>query len=361
MATKSISAETAVLNLPPNDRGRRGQIVGGNIRLVPCAERLPFCITMMSITQTTALSMFYLGKNSFRNISLILKTAFNIKASHTTVSNWCVKFAPMFDDMRIQLVSLLDLNSDEWHADETVVKIAGVKHYIWFIIDSETRFVIGFHLSPHRDSPQAVSLFSEVVQLGKRQRLFQTVIQPTRFRSSPFLTVRSTFAFKAYYQLWGKSQTFYYHFEDIYELLKWMLEAEAIEVVKKFDLLVDYREAVLFVLDYVKTNKHLLCCAYDSMGRDEMKRFFIQSLLALRGCVILNAEQQLGVCVEEQFKIFLAKFYTKAIAGMLIDELTNKKGHDPEQAVQYLSFILKHSLPNVLLAAKSGGAGAQPG
>ena len=79
----------------------------------------------------TALSMFYLGKNSFRNISLILKTAFNIKVSHTTVSNWCVKFAPLFDDMRIQLVSLLDLNSDEWHADE------------------------------------AVSLFSEAVKLGK--------------------------------------------------------------------------------------------------------------------------------------------------------------------------------------------------
>ena len=167
MATKSISAENAVLNLHPNNRGRREQIVGGNIRLAPCAEKLPFCITIMSITQTTALSMFYLGKNSFRNISLILKTAFNIKASHTTVSNWCVKFAPMFDDMRIQLVSLLDLNFDEWHADETVVKIAGVKHYIWFIIDSETRFVIGFHLSPHRDSPQAVSLFSEAVKLGK--------------------------------------------------------------------------------------------------------------------------------------------------------------------------------------------------
>ena len=114
-----------------------------------------------------ALSMFYLGKNSFRNISLILRTAFHIKVSHTTISNWCVKFAPMFDDMRIQLVPLLDLNSDEWHADETVVKVAGVKHYIWFIIDSETRFVIGFHLSPHRDSPQAVSLFSEAAKLGK--------------------------------------------------------------------------------------------------------------------------------------------------------------------------------------------------
>jgi len=114
----------------------------------------------------TALSMFYLGKNSFRNISLILKTAFNIKVSHTTIGNWCTKFAPMFDDMRIKLLPMLNLNSDEWHADETVVKIAGVKHYIWFIIDSETRFIIGFHLSPRRDSPQAFSLLSEAANRG---------------------------------------------------------------------------------------------------------------------------------------------------------------------------------------------------
>ena len=69
----------------------------------------------------------------------------------------------------------------------------------------------------------------------------------------------------------------------------------------------------MFVLDYVKTNKHLLCCAYDSMGRDEMKRFFIQILLALRGCVILNDEQQLGVCVEEQFKIFWQSFIPRPL------------------------------------------------
>ena len=131
MGIRSVSAEPAIINLHPIDRGRRGPIVGGNIRLALCAERLPFCITIMSITPTTtaltksatslfvwksaavtapsmsnlfgkhdfkrmrypvqmiitALSMFYLGKNSFRNISLILKTAFNIKVSHTTVSN----------------------------------------------------------------------------------------------------------------------------------------------------------------------------------------------------------------------------------------------------------------------------------
>ena len=29
--------------------------------------------------------------------------------------------------MRIRLVPVLDLNPDEWHADETVVKVADVK------------------------------------------------------------------------------------------------------------------------------------------------------------------------------------------------------------------------------------------
>jgi putative transposase len=117
-------------------------------------------------TIVTALSMFYLGKDSFRNISLILQLVFNIKVTHTTISNWSKNFAPLFDNMRLKLLPMLNLNSDEWHADETVVKINGVKYYIWFVIDSETRFIIGFHLSPHRDSPQAFSVLAEAKKSG---------------------------------------------------------------------------------------------------------------------------------------------------------------------------------------------------
>ena len=115
----------------------------------------------------TALVMFYIGGTSFRKIALSLRLLYNIKISHVTISDWCKKFAPIFHTKMITLMPALDFNSDEWHADETVVKIKGVKHYIWFIIDSETRFVLGFHLSPHRDSPQAFSLFDSVKDYGK--------------------------------------------------------------------------------------------------------------------------------------------------------------------------------------------------
>ena len=118
-----------------------------------------------------ALLMFYLGTTSFRKIALIMRLTYNVKVSHQTISDWCKKFAPMWQNIALELIPTLDFNSDEWHADETIVKIKGVKHYIWFIIDSETRFVLGFHLSPRRTSPQAFSLFQSVKHLGSPNAL----------------------------------------------------------------------------------------------------------------------------------------------------------------------------------------------
>ncbi len=119
----------------------------------------------------TALSMFYLGKNSFRNIALILRTVMDVKVSHTTISNWCTKFAPMFQNIALQLIPALNFNSDEWHADETVIKIRGEKYYLWLILDSETRFVLGFHLDRHRDSPQAFTVLNAAKPLGTPQAI----------------------------------------------------------------------------------------------------------------------------------------------------------------------------------------------
>lgn len=134
-------------------------------------------------------------------------------------------------------------------------------------------------------------------------------------------------------------KTFYYHFSDIYDLLKWMLEEEAVEVVKQYDLLLDFREVVLFVMDYVRKNKHLLCCAYDSMGMEEMKRFFYTDFIDIVYTVINNTEKQLGLQIDPTFKQFVANFYTGAIASLMIDEFTDREGYDTQKAVEYLSLI----------------------
>ena len=51
------------------------------------------------------------------------------------------------------------------------------------------------------------------------------------------------------------------------------------------------------------------------------------------------------------FQAVICIVHTEAIAGMLIDKFTDKDGHNPDKAVEYLLVILKNSLPSVLKSA----------
>lgn len=147
-------------------------------------------------------------------------------------------------------------------------------------------------------------------------------------------------------------KTFYYHFEDIYGLLKWMLEQEAFEVVKQFDLLVDYRDAFDFVINYVEQNAFVLNCIYDSVGRDELKRFLYQDFIGLIRKLIMDYEEELNVTISKNYRHFLCNFYTEAIAGMLIDLFQKPEEYDRKELLEDFSIILHTSLPAVLTAQK---------
>lgn len=141
--------------------------------------------------------------------------------------------------------------------------------------------------------------------------------------------------------------TFYYHFQDIYDLLKWMFEKEAIEVVKNFDLLSNYEDAIIFVLDYVSKNDHIINCAYDSIGREGMKRFFYNDFIDIITSLVDTAEKEQGVCLEKGYKRFICDFYTEALSGMLIDIVQDKNQLSRDKYINYLTSFFKDTLKGV--------------
>lgn len=46
-------------------------------------------------------------------------------------------------------------------------------------------------------------------------------------------------------------KTFYYHFENIYALLKWTLEQEAVSLFSRYDLVNEHSKVIDFALDYI--------------------------------------------------------------------------------------------------------------
>lgn len=117
-------------------------------------------------TILTALTLYFLNNSSTRAISQFLLVSSNIKVSHVTIANWTNKFAPYFKAKADKFKSSLNLQSDDWHADETVVFINGERYYLWLAIDSETRFVLAFHLTKSRSEDSAFTLINQAKQFG---------------------------------------------------------------------------------------------------------------------------------------------------------------------------------------------------
>ncbi len=139
-------------------------------------------------------------------------------------------------------------------------------------------------------------------------------------------------------------KTFYYHFEDIYDMLQWMLEQEALIVVKQFDMLNDYEEVIRFIIDYVDANNHILSCAYDAMGREGMKRFFFADFNISIRTIIEGMEKSLKLSVSPNYKQFLCDFYTNALSGILLDWFLDRSTRTREEMIEYLTITVKTSL-----------------
>ncbi|WP_286081004.1 TetR/AcrR family transcriptional regulator C-terminal domain-containing protein [Parablautia intestinalis] len=144
-------------------------------------------------------------------------------------------------------------------------------------------------------------------------------------------------------------KTFYYHFEDIYALVRWMLEQEALESVRSFDPLTDYKELIHFIIDYVDANNHILSCIYDTMGREGMKRVFLSDFKVCVNAIIERIEKDINASISPDYRQFLCDFYTNALAGILIDWFINRSVRSREEMIHYISLALQASLKSAIM------------
>lgn len=146
-------------------------------------------------------------------------------------------------------------------------------------------------------------------------------------------------------------KTFYYHFEDIYALLKWTLEQEAMSHFEKYDLVNENANAVEFVMDYINENLSMLQNIVRSIGRSELGRFFFKDIYQPVYQLVDEVEQLRGLHVDEGYKAFLSKFLTEAIAGILLDCIERDALDSRQKLSRYITDTLTSAIPNALETA----------
>ena len=102
---------------------------------------------------------------SLRKTSQALKDLYNISVSHQQIANYCKTAAMVIKPF----VDNYDYNpSDTLTADETYIKVRGVKGYIWFIMDALSRSIIGYRVSDNRSVGPCILAMRQALKYFKK-------------------------------------------------------------------------------------------------------------------------------------------------------------------------------------------------
>lgn len=139
-------------------------------------------------------------------------------------------------------------------------------------------------------------------------------------------------------------KTFYYHFQDVYDLLEWHLTLELQKALAITDPLEDLNTTITYSMNYMNDNTYLRNCIDDPLGRDKIVIFLNKTLYPKAVEMIEELEQRYEKSIDADFKDFLIKSLSRITVLSIIDAIENPAGYDVEHMKLYLSDVFHASI-----------------
>ena len=130
-------------------------------------------------------------------------------------------------------------------------------------------------------------------------------------------------------------QTFYYHFQDIYDLLRWMLDHDSDAILADSS---SWEDALLRAFLYTRENHVTVYHIFRSTGREHMDCHFYT--MAYKITYRVFSQESEGLALPEADKVFLADFYMYALAGMMIGWVANGMKEEPAELVGQIGRLM---------------------
>jgi len=110
-------------------------------------------------------------------------------------------------------------------------------------------------------------------------------------------------------------QTFYYHFDDVYDLLEWVFEEDANRVLPKEVKYEHWQEYVMVFFEYLYENKTFTLNVFNSNSRLYMLRFLKMRLEScIRSFAVIVSE---GMSIDRNDFDFVIEFYSNGVIGLI--------------------------------------------
>ena len=140
--------------------------------------------------------------------------------------------------------------------------------------------------------------------------------------------------------------TFYYHFEDIYDLLGWMLIKEADEILTRFSEEEQWEEGFLEGLSFLYENKKMIYHIYKTINRGDLDKYLnkVGEVYALR---LVNIQAE-GLGFSREAVKTAANFYINAFVGTVLRWIENDMDNPPEVLARLCDGMFKGTVTAAL-------------
>lgn len=126
-------------------------------------------------------------------------------------------------------------------------------------------------------------------------------------------------------------QTFYYHFEDVYDIIRWMYLQETAVLLEKYEGMLFWQEGLLALFEYLEEEREIHLCVMKSVNRDTMRTFVQTESKTILGNVVASYGEE-GY-FDERYYNFLVHYYTIALSGMMESWLLGELDYTPQELV----------------------------
>ncbi len=133
-------------------------------------------------------------------------------------------------------------------------------------------------------------------------------------------------------------QTFYSHFDDVYDLAAWVFSIEVADHVLAHASRDEWADGLLTLLNYMRDHRDQTYAVLQSLGHVKLEHFFYDSLRSMMAAIV--DEVQGDLVVSEADRDFVIDHYTLSVVGHILHWFADNMAEQPAVLVTNIKFVL---------------------
>lgn len=141
-------------------------------------------------------------------------------------------------------------------------------------------------------------------------------------------------------------QTFYNHFQDIYELVEWIYQNAIEKLIFNNKNCKTWQQGFIRLLTFTRDNKAFVQNTYKDSNHLVLEKYMYS---VINNLVLAEVERQsVGMSVDQKYKNFIAHFFSLAFLNLDLEWVRTGMREEPTDMVEQIDVLIKGDLKKAL-------------